>query len=172
MDYLKNELERQIRIYNLFLEDWVDVRLGNNQEEVIKWFYELTMFIVYHFYTQEVYLSNADEYEHIEQHHLLLSKMFSILLSQDKIITVINDFLDSYEIHLKDFDRACDFHVPDESKTYFQPSDSHGGFIVISFKKGYYSVAFGALTNEVASNYILGPSVFESGWVKFVDLRR
>jgi len=174
MDYLQNELKRQDRIFIRFEASWSDIELTKDRYKMISWFYELSLYMMYRFYTEEVYLKYVKDQDHIKAHHKLLNIMFQVLINHDvsEIVRGIDDFFDVYKTHKIHFDQRSDYYVPDASKSYFRPSDSHGGFIVIAFKRGYYSVAFGALTNEVASNYLLDPSDFDPGWTKFVDLRR
>lgn len=179
MNNLEIEIEKQHALIGKFRKVWEDNDDFFCEELVVKkWFYEVSIFIMYHFYTEEYFITTENDADiiHRASHRQLLTQIFSIFLYEgalSKLKANITKFFDKYlDGHMHLFDSKIKYDFSNEKADYFKPDHFHGGFIVLAFRKGYYAIAFGTLTERIASEYLLDLSRFEDNWYKFVDLSR
>jgi len=179
MKYLEKEIHKQHKVIEHFKRVWLKNSDSFKSEDMIKsWFYEFTIHITYHFYTEEYFICRQNDADKIHRasHRQLLSQAFSVLMYEgpvSRLKQMVSNFFDKYlEGHMKLFDRKIKYDYTEDQLDYFKPDDYHGGFIVILFRKGYYSVSFGTLTARIAREYVFNDKHFDDDWIKFVDLTR
>jgi hemerythrin len=179
MESLKSIVDSQHKTIKSFREKFnKDINSESTVAEIKEWFYEFSIYLVYHFYTEEYFFDETIEldHKHITSHRQLLNQVYLVLLSKgDKthLSNLINDFFDKYlDTHILLFDSQINYNIETEKEDYFYPDGYFGGFILVAFRKGYYTIGFGTLTEEVTKNYILDISRFDEKWMKFVDFTR
>lgn len=177
MNIIEHEIKMQHGIIDKFNRIWHNDMQSKDIKEIKAWFYEIAIYMVYHFYTEEFFFDEDDVAGkfHMDAHRKILSDVFKILVlkGETEIIAAIDDvFHDYLVIHRKNFDQFIRYSTKRDRRKYFVPSGDHGGFVLVAFKKGYYTIGYGTMTKEVAGNYTLDPSQFDDKWVKFVDFTR
>lgn len=173
-------IERHHNKIQLFSNEWSLLK-NKSIDEIQSWLYDFILFLSYHFYTEEFFMSNLVD---VDQHHMmkhrdLLNSACLLLIRAkdlDDLIGGIETIFDVYLTqHLEHVDPTLNYNV-DEGRVDYFLNDEHCGIIVLQFKKGFITVFYGKLSGDVLRNYFqylrgLIPK-FSGDWMKIVDLSR